>query len=557
MPESVPPDRVATAPGSPARARHALLLVLLCLLAALKSAYNPGLGRNSLDGDFYYQVARHVAEGDGLLTSVSLYHQGFRELPHKTNIYPLWPLMLGFAGRLGMPLLLAATVLPEILYLADLILLYLLANRLFERLRGSPDAAVLRGGRVLVAGHVAVLLLGLNPVFFNYTSLPYTEALAFLFLFASLLAVDRAARSPRAVAWGAAAGALAALAYLTRTQMVMAGIAVVASLALCGRRDPRRLWAAAAATAAAAVVVLPWVVYLAGFVRPFSPLVLLDFGAYRETPEIPAFRGTVPASSLADYLRDRSQGLVAAFDPVYPMSYVAAFGLAAFLVPLAVGHALVSPALLRRLARAADGSAPALVPAAVLAGFLSVAPLQLFHSRLVFEWLFGHREGLPFVLLVLAAFSYLVAHGGRLVRRLALALALVSLLTGGAATAGILATPSGSGLRGAEPELVRWLDGPRPPPVVLTTNAQTLAVFSRARFHWASCGEPAAVTRRLLEHIAIDYILVYPQDVDCAFLGGLEVRVERRFGEPPRQILALVPRDRPAAEAAGRDVRSR
>ena len=80
------------------RERHVLLLILLCLLAALKWGYNPGLGRNALDGDYYYQIARHVAEGDGLVTSVSLYHQGFKELPHPINIYPLWPLLLGYSG---------------------------------------------------------------------------------------------------------------------------------------------------------------------------------------------------------------------------------------------------------------------------------------------------------------------------------------------------------------------------------------------------------------------------------------------------------------------------
>jgi hypothetical protein len=178
-----------------------------------------------------------------------------------------------------------------------------------------------------------------------------------------------------------------------------------------------------------------------------------------------------------------------------------------------------------------------------------VAPLQLFHSRFFFEWLFGHREGLPFVLLLLLAFAYLVAHGEPLVRKLALGLALASVFTGAASTARLLTLRHGSGLFGGEPELVRWLDERPSPPVVLTTNAQTLAVFSRASFHWTECNESAAVTASLLEHLPIDYLLVYPEDRRCDFLRGLAgVREERVFGDPPRQIFVLAPvrEDRPA-----------
>src|SRR5438093_1192372 len=76
-----------------------------------------------------------VAAGHGLVTSVCLYHQGLKRLPAKTNIYPLWPLLLGGAGRV-MGMTTAARLLPRLMFLVDLLLLYLLTLRVAERTVG-------------------------------------------------------------------------------------------------------------------------------------------------------------------------------------------------------------------------------------------------------------------------------------------------------------------------------------------------------------------------------------------------------------------------------------
>ena len=82
-----------------------LLAAILLSLLTQKLAFDPEpIGHGRADGSFYYQVARHVASGDGLRTSVSLYNQGLRELPAPTTITPLWPLVLGATGRwIGLP----------------------------------------------------------------------------------------------------------------------------------------------------------------------------------------------------------------------------------------------------------------------------------------------------------------------------------------------------------------------------------------------------------------------------------------------------------------------
>lgn len=512
------------------RERALLLAVILCFLAALKWSFNPGMGRNSLDGNYYFQVARHVAEGDGLMTSVSLYHQGFKELPHRTHIYPLWPLALGWAGR-AVPLPAAAVLLPEVLYLVDLVLLYFLAIRLMRRIRGKRDPSLFGGGAVNL-GHLAVLLFGVNPVFFNFTSLPYTEALAFAFVFAALLALDRAA-DRRPVLWGAAAGLLSALAFLTRTQTLGLGIAVVATLALAARAHRRYLGAAAAAAAAIAAVLVPWVLYLASFIRPFNPRVLISVGAYRETPEVEPFRWSVATSGWLDWARDRLAGLAVAFSPRSGSAYTASFGLAAWLAPVGLLRLARRP---RDLAAIFDPARMA-VTASVLSGLLMLAPIHLLHSRFLSEWRFGHRHGLPLLLLLLPALGYLLARGGRLLRVLGMSLLLLGFAVGAFRSTRLLTADFRSGLLGPEPELVAWLDARRPRPVVLTTHAQTLSVFSRAGFHWMECRESPEQTRRLLEHIDIDYVLLYPGQGECRFAAGLDrLPVAATFGSGARRI---------------------
>lgn len=535
-------DPGAPGPAAGRRERLAVLFLILALLCGLKAAYDPGLGRNSLDGAYYYQVARHVAEGDGLTTSVSLYHQGFKTLPHPTNIYPLWPLLLGFAGRV-VPLPLAAAVLPEVLYLVSLLLLYPLANRLVVRLGGRSEGHLLGCGRVLDLGHVAVMLFGANAVFFNFTSLPYTEGLGFSLTFAALLALDRSA-ARRSLAWAAAAGALAALAYLARVQMIMVVPAVIGALALSGVRRRDRLAAAGVAAAAAALVVLPWALHLASFVDPFEPRVLYKFGAYRETPEIERFRSLRPIDPGPwSRLGDLAAGLRAAFDPRGGMtSYAGSFGLAAFAVPLALLHLAAG----RRRWRALGGTLlrpeGAVVVATAAAAVAMVAPLHLLHFRFLWEWRFGFRHGLGFGLLVLVAVAYLLVHGEPLVRRAVLALVAVSLVTGSARTAGVLTGPRGWGLTPAEQELVAWLDARSPRPTVLTTNAQPLSVYSRAGFHWTECDESAEKTRQMLRLLPIDYVLVYQFEHACPFVRGVpEVAPVRRFGEGAGAVWVLAP----------------
>jgi hypothetical protein len=478
------------------------------------------------DGRYYLQLAEQVRDGGGLASRVSLYHQGFQSWPHRVNQAPLWPTLLGLTARHA-PLEWLARRLPEALFLLDLVLVYLLGNRLWRRVGGGPVAGVARTGAPDF-GHVAVLLFGLNPVVFRFTSAPYSEALGFGVLFCALLAVDLAIER-RSAGWAASAGALAGLAVLTRAQMLPLPVAVFAALALGGRSGLRAWRLPAAGLVGMGVTFAPWLAYLASWVPELTPTVALGMATAAETPGLATYQFWVPTDSWLEYLADRSTGLAIAFTPGHRWSYFESHGPAVALVPLAV--LLGGVEALRRPRALGAWLRPerALVWACLLAGVGMLAPIHHAHSKLLFDWLFAHRHGLPFVLLLLPAAAFLLASSRR-----AVVLVAAAAVIGGAVIGvdEIRSEARLSPLSDWDRELGLWLDAHAEPPVVVTTEPSGLALLSGAYFHWTACDEPAETTRQLLEEAGADYVVVYPWEPSCAFLADAQrdlVRV-REFG---------------------------
>ncbi len=489
------------------RVKPTPLLILVAIILPLGVAISRVPGGDTefgVDGSYYFQVARHVAEGHGLVTSVDLYHQGLRQLPSKTNIYPLWPLLLGLAGRV-MPITVAARAVPRLLFILDLMLLYLLAVRLTPPARPAP---------ILNAGHLAVLLFGCNAIFFVSCAFPYTEALAFLLLFASLLCVER---SP------AAAGAIAGLAFLTRSQMLLLCIAIPLAYAI-----DRRWRAALVAAFAAAIAILPWVLFLATFVKPLTPSALI--GMDHQTPAIPEYPLSFPSQGLAGWLR----GLIVAFNPASPFSFVQSFGVAALLVPIGAVHAVAR--------RARFGLT---TKATLLAGAALSLSLAGVHQRFFLEWLFGYRHGLPFILLLVCAVIELLFHGGRSVRIGALAICATSVIIGAIGIGRTVTASPHPWPRAADAELATWLAGHDPNAIVLSTNAQILSAVSRANFRWAACDDDPNTIRLMLHLVKTDYVAAYDGEQQCSFLRGLvgpELQVVGTFGPFPQRVFLMRPR---------------
>lgn len=505
------------------------LAAIVLPLTAVKLAITAGHGPYGLDASYYFQIARHVARGDGLMTSVSLYYEGWL-LPAKSHVYPLWPLLLGFCGRF-FGLVQAANVLPKLFHVVDLLLLYAVAT-----------TVALQAGRFRISDHIVglnvahimVALFGTNAVFFSTTSHPYTEGMAFALAFASILALARYTKNLKSF-WAVAAGGLAALSYLTRTQMIGIAAASLAILSIASLRDRRWRLGTVLYAVAAVAVVTPWFLFL-GFVPG------LEFLGTPTLARIPltSFQQFVQTDSWPSFIADRATGLLVAFDVGSPHSYVRSFGGAALLPPLAAAYWLWT--------RARSRSIPPLIQTTLIAYTIALAgmffffTLLLYHGRYFLPWLFGWRHGLTFLFSLLVAIPYLLGAERRWIRAIAGVLLTVSLLTGLLKLPAVMRESEGKGLSPAEAELVAVLNRSNGgKPTVLTTHAQPLSVFSDAYFHWIECSADPALTLTMLRKLDIDYVIVYEQERGCPFVRGLgdQLQLLLAFGEAGQRLYML------------------
>lgn len=525
---------------SPLRGPWAVFFLLLLLLAPLRLSSLAGPGPYGVDASYFHQIARHVSEGDGLRTRVSVYHEGIQRFPAPTRVYPLWPLLLGHSGR-ALGLHNATQILPPLFWFLDLVLLYAFA-RVLERAMFGEEGFRIGGSRwPLDAGHLSVIAFAANPSFFAATTHPYTEGPAFALAFVSLLCLARAETTNR-FPWSLACGVSAGLAFLARSQMVclIAGIGLTL-LAVALRQRAWRLPVLLFGLGAVAAIA-PWYVYLgtvfpAAALNPFAGI--NPFFEYRETPEIAPFVAWVPTSGLGEWLRDRLPGIAIAFHPRHHESYFATFGAAAALVPLAA---------LRLVVPRSFGSGKAgvhrsvLLGATVASGVIFFVVLLQFHATFFLRWLFGWRHGLPLILLLVPAIAYLVRDGLPFLRFGTVVLVLLSAAAGLLTITKLRPVPWTEGQR----QLAAWVDQQQPLPVILSPHATSFGVMTRGFYHWTLCTEPPEQTRRMLQHLPIDYVVVSEAELRCPFLSGLQdaLEVKRVFGPPDDRWLLFAPKSR-------------
>ena len=488
---------------APTQARFLLLFVLLASFAALKAQHEIHWTQGR-DGRYYSDIARQVMNGEGLTTRISNYNQGYRTWPARTNQAPLWLVTYGLSAR-AIGLETAARRLPQLFYLIDLVLLYFLANRMWLRFAGRPAAGI-AGSGVPDLGHAAVLLFGVNAIFFRFTSLPFTEGLAFGLTFGALLALDRAAERG-SMRWGSLAGGLATLAVLTRGQLLAVPIAVMGGLVIASFR-PRgwRVFAAGAATAA--VVFAPWVAYLATWLPALSLPLVLGFGQVQGSIGLPPFSFFVESESLGAYLLDRWGGVVTAFDPRDELSYFASFGWPVLLAPLAGVAALVL--LVRRPSRLRGWLAPeqALPWTAVALGIGCLLPIHHAHSVVFQPWLFSYRHGLPYLFLLLPALAFWLSRPQAGLRLATAGMIAVGVVQAGSALRDELPGDSASIVNDTEILLGRWLDTlPGRPVVVYWDPTRIPLVSEKAVAHWTDCDQSAETIQRLIEEAGAQFFI--------------------------------------------------
>ncbi len=501
-----------------ARAVVTLAIPVLALLGVWR--YQPAF-EEGLDGAYYFHIARHVAEGRGLMTSVSLYHQGLHPLPQPSTIYPLWPLTLGAAGALlGMER--AGTLLPKLLYVLDVVLLFVLAQRVARRWRRERS----QEEPVVGLEHLAAVLLAANPVFFWCAGHPYTEGLAMgvillaLLSFDASLQVEERASVERWVRWGLT-GVLAGLCYATRFQLVTVPVALALALAFGGLR---RRWREVAMLALGAALPMGAIAWSLSRQPGFTPAILLDFAALHQLPELPAFVYTVPVSGVVGKLEDVLSGLAVSLTPGHPQSYWNQFS-TLVLAPLAAAGVFLfeRPHPLERLVRWSQPTVGVLL-ASVLVGLAAIAPVHLVHSAHWTEWLFGWRHGIPALFVLLPCVAWLATRHGRIPRMGGVILAgyaALQLVQQTASTSAVLAPE----VQETRRELARWLDSRPRTPNVLAFEPQPLAALSRSNFYWLACWSPPEVGQLMSARLPIDYIVSTEAELGCRGLEHLRKRL--------------------------------
>jgi hypothetical protein len=502
-----------------------ILFVILAGFVPLKLNLDYGLGQYANDADYYFTIARSVSEGEGFKSNLSLYYQGFKTLPHHVQVSPAWPVTLGALGAVfGIEAV--AIPVPIALYFIDLLLLYFLAQRLRRGI--APGAGWLfRDDALLNLGHVAALVFASNVVFFQFSSVPNNEPLAFCLIFGALIATDNAVRK-RAAGWAFAAGLLAGLAVLTRFQALAIAIAIPAVMAAVALGDPRARRLAPVALVAVLLPFIPWVIYLASWSDSLSFGAVFGLETQRETPELKPFPHAFFPKSWWAFVVDRTRGVGVAFDWRSPESYVSHFGVLAYAAPLAALHCGWLLARRWRPARLALAPERALPVATVLTGIGMLLPVHAAHMTFVYSWLFGFRHGLPLILLIVPALAYLDAHAGRAGRAAAALLVLATLLSNAQGMQALFERELKHGLKEGEQMLVAWLDSQRPRPTVVTTEPWKYGAFSRLGYHWILCRHSPEQTLRLLRDVGADYIVVRHRERDCKFIAELVPKTLRR-----------------------------
>jgi hypothetical protein len=372
-----------------------LFLVMLALIGVARVIHTAYIRGMYVDGGYYAEVARHVRDGQGLTTHISLYHFGYEYFPHPTSVYPLWPWLLGMTAKV-VDLEVAAHWLPLACAFVAIVAAFLFGRALW------PEPVFPAHIPGFHAGHVFAIGLAVHHEFVVFTSLPYTEgiswALTFLFLW-------RAVRKgpDTSIAWAIETGVWLGLMYLARFQLVVAPMAAACAYLARVVLGPDRLRVALHASIALLVAGLflgGWFLYMRDFVPGATLSSLLRFDQNRANDLLTPVDVIVENHGLLDLVLDRLQGFRVAWDPLadgsYQGSYYTLHWSLAIALPLVLAQVL--RALVRRGPRAVleelrrpENAHWWMVGIFALGGLLSI---HAIHKHYYGAWYFTKRQGL-------------------------------------------------------------------------------------------------------------------------------------------------------------------
>ena len=434
---------------------HILTFVVFAVVVGLKLRMigtHPHIG---WDGGLFFDVAQNIRNGDGLRTNVSIYHHGYPYFPHPTSLYPLWPIVLA-PTLFFLPTQIAASWVPSVLFVASIVLAFAWGRRVV------PPGRMALG---VHGGHVLVAIMGLHLGFQRACGMPYTEALWFLLVGASLLR-GRTLFERMWLRDGVELGLWCGALFLTRSQAVTTFLAVLVTtpLLLVLRERPLQvLRFIAAACGAFALAFAPMWWWMSTFLERPSLHAYFDLAYARVSSALSPQTFTPDHESVGAFINMVLHGVRVAFTP--KTGYPHAFGAFAYVVPLAavVGIAWLARRRVEGLRTAWRALRDPKIHGAVWAFFCALGGFALLHvaQRQGDRWWFADRHAMPAGLFFFFCFAAIVAVGrvGRWIALVAFLCAAVSL--------GIHDVQEARALRRARPfaahneALAQWLERAR------------------------------------------------------------------------------------------------
>jgi hypothetical protein len=374
-----------------------LFVAMMALLVPVRVAQTAQVRAVFVDGAYYLEVAKHVRDGKGLVSNLSLYHFGYETFPYPTSIYPLWPWLLGMTARvLPLDLETLGRWLSLSLSFTAVIAAFLFGRRLW------PEPLLPRHVPGLHAGHVFALGLAVQAEFVFYTCLPYTEALAWtlLFLFAWRVVAQGASLG---LGWAVEIAVWLSLLYFSRYQLLVVPLALAGAYAVRIVLGPDRGRVALHATVALGLfgaALGAWFLHLRTFVVDAGVLSLLRFDQNRANHLLHPIDVIVAHEGPLDLLADRAFGVLYAWDAASGASYTPSFYTLHWALPVALGG--LGWGLWQQVRREGWASVlqalrrPEAVPWLFIVLFAAGGLLSVhaIHKHYNGQWYFASRQGL-------------------------------------------------------------------------------------------------------------------------------------------------------------------
>ena len=484
-------------------------------LTVTKVIYTLNADSFGWDGSYYYDIARNIHNGLGFTTNLSLYHQGMSYFPHPTPVYPLWPSLLGYSAYI-FPLRFLAYILPVLLYFGTIIIIYRLIQKKL------PENIINTKYCVVNYAHLGVLILCLHGKYFEVTSKPYTEALAYFLLFICLTRLVSIMPLIKFTTF-LEIGIWSALLLLVRSQFIIFLISVVFFylIILVWSRNMKYCLGICIIILSFLVSYAPQLFFLSEKLGQVNQGTVLFFDQYQASNTLSKLNVLVKYENFSQFLYYKLRGFWIAFFPWGKYSYSTTFHgfqysfiVALFMIPSIYFSSKNRKILydkIKKLLSQPENFFFVFLTIFTLASFFSI---HMLHKKLWATWNFATRHALvcSFIFFLSFVFLFKQAFFSK-IKKFALFLFLIATFVGmGNLTLQTINQIYSSQFSEKKVDLIHWFKNELAKKTSLTIampHPQKISVYSEGvNFHWVYHNTSKKDFKILFSELGSDYLLL-------------------------------------------------